>query len=382
VANLKILMLNNEYPPYGGGTGIVNKEIIEQLAKIPNIQIDLITGNQEKSSITIQFTDKIRIIRLGLNRKNIHHASSWELVKYTIKAFLKARKMHRAEKYDFSFAWSTVPAGFISYLLKLFYKLPYMVRIGGTDIPGYEDRYKTIYKVITPLIKKVWKNSKLLISKCLREKGMVEAINPKLPIQIITNGINLEFFEPKQETENEILTIICPARLIKLKSQDLLIKAIAVLKEKGIVMKLNLVGFGDEIENYKQLAKHLNVLQQVDFKGYVPREKMVGEYHKADIFALPSQNEGMSNALIEGMACGLPVVVSNVGGTDELVIDGENGYVFPVGDLNYLCSVLEKMANNRTALNGMGRKSRRMVEPLKWELITDKYLAVFKEFNS
>jgi phosphatidylinositol alpha-1,6-mannosyltransferase len=248
VANLKILMLNNEYPPYGGGTGIVNKEIIEQLAKIPNIQIDLITGNQEKSSITIQFTDKIRIIRLGLNRKNIHHASSWELVKYTIKAFLKARKMHRAEKYDFSFAWSTVPAGFISYLLKLFYKLPYMVRIGGTDIPGYEDRYKTIYKVITPLIKKVWKNSKLLISKCLREKGMVEAINPKLPIQIITNGINLEFFEPKQETENEILTIICPARLIKLKSQDLLIKAIAVLKEKGIVMKLNLVGFGDEIE--------------------------------------------------------------------------------------------------------------------------------------
>jgi glycosyltransferase involved in cell wall biosynthesis len=54
------------------------------------------------------------------------------------------------------------------------------------------------------------------------------------------------------------------------------------------------------------------------------------------------------------------------GGTDELVIDGENGYVFPVGDLNYLCSVLEKMANNRTALNGMGRKSRRMVEPLKW----------------
>ncbi|MDF1548169.1 MAG: glycosyltransferase family 4 protein [Bacteroidales bacterium] len=380
---MKILMLNNEYPPFGGGTGIVNQEIIERLKNHSEFQIDLLTGNLDKHDSFLQLSPNVRIIRLGLNRKNIHHASHFELIRYALKAFIKANKLHRTENYDFSFGWSTIPAGVVSYLLFKLYKLPYLIRIGGTDIPGYEARYKTIYKIITPLIKRIWKRADLLISKCIREKGMVAAINPYLKIKIIGNGIDPEQFKPISKVKNKQLTLICPARLIKLKSQDLLIKAVARLKEKGIFLNLNLVGYGDEMENYTRLAQQLGVTKQVNYTGYVKRDQMITEYNRADILVMPSQNEGMSNALIEGMACGLPVLVSDVGGTEELVTNGENGYIFPVGDFEKLCNLLLEMVKSPERLKEMGEKSREIVIKLNWDNILYEYKTIFhNSFNN
>lgn len=370
-------MLNNEFPPFGGGTGIVNQEIIERIKNDSEFQIDLLTGNLDKHDSFLQLSPNVRIIRLGLNRKNIHHASHFELIRYTLKAFIKANKLHRTENYDFSFGWSTIPAGVVSYLLFKLYKLPYLIRIGGTDIPGYEARYKTIYKIITPLIKRVWKRADLLISKCIREKEMVAAINPDLKIKIISNGIDPEQFKPISKVKNKQLTLICPARLIKLKSQDLLIKAVARLKEEGIMLKLNLVGYGDEMENYTTIAHQLGVTKQVNFAGYVKRDQMIIEYYRADILVMPSQNEGMSNALIEGMACGLPVLVSDVGGTEELVIDGENGFIFPVGDFEKLCNLLLEMVKSPERLEEMGKKSIEIARKLDWNNILHEYKNVF-----
>ena len=135
---MKILMLNNEFPPLGGGTGTVNSELLKQFKKYPEFKIDLITSEKGKKKIIENFSENIRIIKYPLNNKNIHHASNFELIKYTLKASFAALKYHRKEKYDLSFAWSTVPAGFVSFLLRILKKLPYIVRVGGPDIPGFE----------------------------------------------------------------------------------------------------------------------------------------------------------------------------------------------------------------------------------------------------
>ena len=86
-------MLNNEYPPLGGGTGTVNKEILDRLIQYPEIKIDLITGSLENGNIIQQLSLNVRIISLGLKSKNIHHASNTELITYTIKAFFYALKI-------------------------------------------------------------------------------------------------------------------------------------------------------------------------------------------------------------------------------------------------------------------------------------------------
>ncbi len=373
-------MLNNEYPPLGGGTSTVNKEIIKFLNANSDIKVDLITGSCDKHNSTEILSENIKIIKLGLNNKNIHHASNFELIKYTIKSFLMAVKMCKTENYDISFAWSTVPAGFVSYLLKVFYKIPYMVRVGGPDIPGYEDRYQFIYKLINPLIKKIWKKAEIITTKCQTENDMINAINSSLPLKIIYNGIDTDKFYPNATNNgNANIKVICSARLIKRKGQDTLIKAIGHLKEtKNIQIKCDLVGDGDEKENYKKLVNDLNIRDLINFTSSVSRKDIINNYNLADIFVLPSYNEGMSNAVLEAMACGLPIVVTDVGGTAELLSEGENGFVFEKGNYKELALILEKLYNNQQMRIDMGQKSRQKAINFKWENIGNEYIKTFE----
>ena len=369
-------MLNNEFPPLGGGTGTVNYELFKQFSKYEDIQIDLITSGSRTDNKTVKFSDNITIYKVSVNNKNIHHASNYELIKYTIKASFKAIRLQRKNKYNFSFAWSTVPAGFVSFLLLAVFKLPYYIRIGGPDIPGFEKRYKTVYKIISPLIKLIWKNAKLLIAKCKAEYEMIKNINPKLNIKIIYNGVDIQKFFPLEKIFNNPLKIVCSARLIKRKGQDILIKAIAKLKEKGIIYRLDLIGEGDEKDNYKRLITDLNIADQICFCGYIRRKRIPEIYQKADIFVLPSYNEGMSNALLEAMACGLPVVVTNVGGTEELV-DKSNGYIFTKGSTDELSNILKHIYINKNELPNKSLNSLQKAQNLSWKIIGEKYLELF-----
>ncbi len=371
-------MLNNEFPPLGGGTGTVNSELLKQFKKYPEFKIDLITSEQGKKKIIENFSKNIRIIKYPVNNKNIHHASNLELIKYTLKASFAALKYYRKEKYDLSFAWSTVPAGFVSFLLRVFKKLPYIVRVGGPDIPGFEQRYNTIYKLISPLIKLIWKKSDLLIAKCRTEFDMIKDINNKLKIDIFYNGVDTEKFKPKDTvTETNTLNIICPARLIQRKGQDLLIKTVADLKKEGINFEVKFIGEGDEKENFIKLSEKLDLSENIHFIGYVPRELMIQEYQNSDIFCLPSYNEGMSNALLEAMSCGLPAIVTNVGGTEELV-DDSNGFIFEAGDKDALKDILTNIHKDKKTLKQLGKNSREKALKFSWGKIADDYAELFR----
>ncbi len=370
-------MLNNEFPPLGGGTGTVNLELFRQFEKYPYLKIDLITSGNWLEQELFQFSDNIRIFKVAVNSKNIHHASNFELIKYSYKAIFKAIKLQKTEKYDLSFAWSTVPAGFVSFLLKIIFDLPYLVRVGGPDIPGFEERYKIIYKIISPVIKLIWKKSNLLITKCGTEYNMIKAINSQLNIKTIYNGVDTDKFYSKKKLIELPLNIICPARLIKRKGQDILIKAIAQLKKENIIYYINFIGDGDEKLNYEKLAKQLNVSEQIIFSGYVERKKITDHYQNSDLFVLPSFNEGMSNALLEAMASGLPVVVTDVGGTKELVEDGLNGFVFPVGDVNKLIEILEQIYLQKKILVELGENSYKKASKLSWDNIEGEYRVLF-----
>ena len=369
-------MFNNEFPPLGGGTGTVNLELFNIFKKNHNLQIDLVTSSFQKKKEIEQFSENIQIIKLPVRKKDIHHASNLELIIYAFKATVLARKLHKQNNYDLIFVWSTVPAGLPAIFLKKFKNIPYVVRVGGSDIPGFEQRYSVVYKIITPFIKKVWINAKIIIAKCKTEKKMISAINPNLKISIINNGIDTDVFFPKDKEPKEQLKIICSARLIKRKGQETLINAISILKEKGIFPIIDFVGDGDAKEEYIQLAKFKGVFEQTKFLSYVPRKNMPKLYQNADIFILPSFNEGMSNALLEAMSCGLPVVVTNVGGTEELV-NNSNGYVFTAGNINELVKILEELHFNKKSLKKLGQNSRKKAELFNWNNIANEYLNLF-----
>lgn len=375
---MKLLMLNNEFPPLGGGTGTVNKAILKQLRDSSNLAIDLITSSPENIFESETFSERIKIFKVPVNRFNIHHASNKELVLYAIRAFSYGFRKHREERYDLCLAWSAVPAGSCALGLKWTLNLPYIVRVSGPDIPGFEQRYRNLYPFLKPLIRAIWRNAEMVIAKCSAEAEMIHKIDPKVEITIIPNGVDTNQYKPGDPIPDEgPLKLLCVARLIERKGQHHLIEAVKRITAQGIEVTLDLVGSGDAEEEYRDLVKSIQIDDRINFQGYIPREKVPDVYAQAHVFVLPSYNEGMSVATLEAMACGLPVIVSRTPGTEDLVRDGENGFTFGWGDINTLTNHLLKLESDRPFARRMGQVSRNLAYKFSWESSSEKFEQIF-----
>jgi len=373
-------MLNNEFPPLGGGTGTVNQAILQQLAKKPGLEIDLITsalGNRPEEKI---FADKVRLFKVPVNNRNIHHSSNRELLTYTFRALPLALKRHRSHPYDLCLAWSAVPAGGISLILRYLAGLRYLVRVSGPDIPGFEQRYKFLYFPLKPIIKVIWKKAESIVAKCVGEADQIRSVYKGLTITLIPNGVDLEIFRPGGLIpDNGPLRLLCVGRLIERKGQHHLIEVIKRLTDSGVEIILDLVGTGDAEEGNKALARKLKVDHHVNFRGYVPREQIGRYYQGAHVFVLASYNEGMSVATLEAMASGLPVVVSRTGGTTELIEEGVNGLTFNWADLDGLTNHLRTLEKNRFLVKRMGVAARLKAEQFSWEMTASCYYKILEQ---
>ena len=380
---MRLLMLNNEFPPLGGGTGTVNRAMLERFALVPGLQIDLVTSGLGSRSEEEFFSDRIKLYKVPVRNKNIHHSSNRELVEYLIRGLRLALKLHRTENYDLCFAWSAVPAGAIAFILRRIVGLRYLVRVCGPDIPGFERRYQTIYFLITGLIRRIWRDAESLIAKSDHEIEMIHAVDPTVNCTLIPNGVDINAFKPLPlVADNGPLKLLCVGRLIERKGQHHLIDAVKQLTYEGIDVELDLVGTGDARSANEAQAARLGLSDRVHFRGYVSREKIAEHYAAADVFVLPSYNEGMSVALLEAMASGLAVVVTATGDTPELIEPEINGLVFDWSDVESLTAHLRRLAQDRSLVRRMGEASRTRASDFSWDRAALRYIDLLQRLTS
>ena len=377
--SLRVLMLNNEFPPLGGGTGTVNRILLQHFSRVPWMEIDLVTSALGREYEEEQLAERIRIYKVPVGNRNIHHSSNRELLTYAWRALLRARTEQQAQDYDVCFAWSAVPAGGVALALRRLTGLRYLVRVSGPDIPGFERRYRWLYPLLTPVVRAVWHGADTVIAKCVGEAEMIRAVDGTVHVTLVPNGVDTTFFQPgDHRSDNGPLRILCVGRLVARKGQHHLIEAVKRLADTGMDVRLELVGTGDAVGQYRKLAARLGVEGRVEFAGYVPREAMPARYASAHVFALPSYNEGMSVATLEAMAAGLPLVVTRTGGTTELVEHGVNGLTLEWADVEMLVSHIRCLANDRALAQSMGSRSRERAASMTWDDAADRYLELFR----
>lgn len=374
---MRLLMLNNEFPPLGGGTGTVNLALLQRWARVPALEIDLVTSALGAQFEQEQFAERIRIFKVPVNSRNIHHSSNRELLTYAARALSCALRLHRQRRYDFCFAWSAVPAGGVALALRWLPGLRYLVRVCGPDIPGFEQRYGPLYPLLTPVIRATWHAAETVVAKCAGEADMIRRVDHKVRIELVPNGVDVADFQPAEILSGGPLRLLCVARLIERKGQRHLIEAVKRLADEGVDVILDLVGTGDAEPVQRKLAEDLGVAERVHFVGYVPREEIARHYAAAHVFVLPSYNEGMSVATLEAMAVGLPVVVTRTGGTVELVEAGVNGLVFDWADVETLTAHLRRLATDRDLARSMGAASRVRAANFSWAAAAEAYLQMF-----
>jgi len=376
-------MLDNEFPPLGGGMGTVNSALLSCYAGRAELEIDLITSALGSHEEVEGFADNIRIVKLPVWNRNIHHSTARELLLYAVQALPRSLKYHRVQAYDYCLAWSTLPAGAVALALHHLVSLPYLVWVSGPDIPGFEQRYRYIYPIFAPIIRRTWRKAAHVIAKCAGEVEMIKAVENSMEVELIPNGVDLGVFHPTPDKLTEgPLRLVCVARLIERKGQHHLIEAVKKLLDSGVDVMLSLIGTGDSQQDYERQVHRLGIQNRVTFVGYVSREALNPHYNAADVFVLPSYNEGMSLAVLEAMAAGLPVVVTRTGGTEELVEDGVNGFAFDWGDIEALANRLKDFANDRTLSRRMGDASRNRARNFSWDVIANRFLELFGCDNS
>lgn len=195
---------------------------------------------------------------------------------------------------------------------------------------------------------------------------------------ILPNSLNPAFIRPRYEGERE-KRIVSVGRMDANKNQEMQIRAFAALKDRYPGYGLVIYGDGELRPSLEALAAFLGVSDRVAFPGVVP--DVAQRIGKAALFLLTSYSEGVSNALIEALALGLPVIATDVpsGGTEELVEDGVNGLVIPPGDQEALEAAMDRLLGDGDLAGRLGREAAKIQEKLAPERVNALWKAYFEE---
>ena len=390
----KILMFNHEFPPIGGGGGWVSYFLGKHFAAAGH-DVHLITS-QFRDCPKDEKVEGFHVHRVRALRKNPDVCAVHEMLTYAISSSLYGLRFAKQFQPDIVQVFFGIPAGGGAYLLQKRRNVPYVVFLGGRDVPSRNPDppyYRWLYLLLKPAIRAIWRNASVVVacSEGLRE--LAQETDTDVKMDVIPDGLDLARFKPRSpsvtaewEQRNacakkvQILTI---GRLIPRKGFQFLIRALPQIIEKAAHnFEIEIVGDGPYHGELLKLAEKLAVASHIHFAGSVPYSELPQKYQDADIFILPSLAEGMPLVVLEAMGTGLPIVASRVQGIDELVVDGVNGALFDPGDVDGLASSLIKLINAGEGRVEMGKASIERVEPYDWKNIADAYLALYADILS
>lgn len=383
---MRVLFLNYEYPPLGGGAANATAYILREFSRIPDLKVDLVTASidQQYNLEKIGYNVSVHRLPIGKNAGNLHFQSQKDLLIYAWKAFWLGRKLIKQNNYNLTHSFFTVPCGFLSLIYYRLYKLPYIVSLRGADVPGYSERFTTIYGILTPIIKLIWKGAAAVVSNSQGLKELAQKAEPGQAIDIIFNGVDIENFRPDSgiKPEGKFIITTGASRLTARKGIRYLIAAMAKLSPRYPQLLLKIMGEGSEMQNLKSQAEELKLENKIIFLGRMAREETSPYYGEASVFVLPSLNEGMSNAMLEALATGLPILATDTGGTKELVKDGENGFIIKMKDAEDLAEKIAAILNNKELRQEMAKKSREIAKQMSWEKVAEQYYDLYKKVTA
>lgn len=370
---MKILAVSHEFPPIGGGGAnacyFLTKGFVEQ-----GHQVTLVTANYNNMPKEEEING-VHVIRINALRRYKEHCSFKEMMSYLLKAYPVADKLCRKEKFELCLVFFGIPSGPIGYILKKKYKLPYVIRFGGGDIPGFQERFTKVYKLIGPAIKAIWRNADALVANSQGLKDMALQYYSKKNFEVICNGVDTKIFFPIERKETAEFSILFVSRLIERKGLQYIIPMLNEIQENtDKIVKLIVVGDGPYATELENLTRNYGVEHMVCFIGQKNKNEIVHYYQNGDVFILPSKKEGMPNVVLEAMACGLPIIMTPCEGSKELIEN--NGFVIPIDEFK---EKIIELANRKEQCAELGKNSKILVDlKFGWERSVDNYLKLLK----
>ena len=378
--SMKILLVNHEIPPYGGGAGQATYNIAKRLVAIGN-DVSILTakyGDEKKYEVV----DRIKVYRVLSCRKSVHENSAFGVVMFLFFGFLKYVQLVRKKDFDAVHTFFTVPSGLIAYCGKKLFGRNYIVNLRGADVPGYDPyKWTFFHRFSRKLVAVIWRNADCVVAL---SKGLANIARETVDMdfKVIYNGVDTDVFYPIKKTGKigKVIRLVSVSRIVERKGLQYLVEALSDIRAGGdFDFELTIAGVGEYLEELKSIAHEFGLDEKIKFVGYVNNKSLVRLYNLSDIFVLPSLTESFGIVFAEAMACGLPVIGTTVGGIPEVVVDGKNGILVPPRDVDSLRAAILKLAKDKGLRKKMSRNNLdRVREKFNWCKVAEQFSEVYR----
>jgi glycosyltransferase involved in cell wall biosynthesis len=378
---LKILFLVHEFPPCGGGAGRTAFHLAEELR---NAGQEIVVLTCRYRNYHPESLPGIRIHTVWGSRKNeTENRIIPTFLSFLVLGFIKGILIVRKEQISLVHACMSVPAGILAWIISLGSGVPYIVSLLGSDVPHHTRNRVVI--LLKPLIRRSWKRAARVIAQSqgtrltasLTYPGAVESFG------VIYSGVNRRFRriaerESRPPQPRGIVRIVTLGRLIPLKGVQDVLDALALLKaaEKIGEFVFTVIGTGPKLGELKIQADRKGIGSFVRFRGFIGTEEIVTEFNNSDFFILTSYSESMGMVFVEALACGLPLIGSNVGGIPE-IIDADVGLLVESGNVPAIADAILEMS--RSCHSYDKEKLAVRASQFSWKNISGSYLKVYTQ---
>jgi glycosyltransferase involved in cell wall biosynthesis len=372
---MRILVLNHEYPPIGGGGGQAAKDIAKELTRRGH-EITILTAHL-KGLPRDEEVDNIHILRVPSLRKFSSRAGFLAMGVYILAAIGTGFHLIRRWKADIIHVHFAVPAGAAAWILARLTGIHYVLTAHLGDIPGgVPEKTGKWFRWVLPFTKPIWQGAVSITTVSDYTRSLIRQNYPVNPI-VIPNGINIELINPEKLQVHNPPVVIFAGRFMPQKNLIELVEIMAQVQD--LPWKCIMLGDGPLLDEVKHTITTHNLDERFHLPGWVTTDEVLAHFAQSDLLLLPSLSEGLPVVGLQALAMGLAIVASRAGGNVELVQPGYNGYLADPGDREALSSAMRSLLSNRSALQSARQASRDLAYRFDIRIVVDEFEKIFRK---
>lgn len=356
--NRKVLILTHNYPRWEGDyAGVFLRELVDQF-RSRQISVSVIAPHFAGSAVheRNELLEVHRFRYAPVKSETLAYAGNMHkqvlrplgFVKFLVFTFsfvFKAIEVVNREKPDLIFAQWLVPSGIVGWIVSVLRSKKLYVTSHGTDIVLL--RKSSILRSLARIIYRR-ATTGFVVSSYLREVALDLDVTTPAKLEVCPMPARTDLFGKHPSSERTPPLILVVARYTEQKQLDVLLRALAVLREEGREFICEIYGEGERESELRSLIEQLRLTNQVVLKAPVPQEELAKIYPAARVTVLPSINEGFGMTLVEAQLSGSAVIGANSGGIKDIIRHGETGLLFEPGDVDGLATHLRSVLTDDT----------------------------------
>jgi len=341
---MRILAFNYEYPPLGGGGGVVFAQIMSELAQRHDV---LVVTSSYRGLPPQERHGRLEIQRVRVAaRTDLSTATMPSMLSYWPSSAWRGMRLARASKFDVINSHFAVPSAPSADMVARWFGIPHVLSIHGGDIFDPSKRMSPHrLPVVRPFVSKLLKRADCVVAQSTDTADNARRYyRPERSIEIIPLGIVPSAVDPVPRSrlglENRFV-MVTVGRLVARKNLDDLLHVLAQRAEERDL--LIVIGDGPKRAEWEALAKSLGLESRVRFEGRVDEERKQQLLAASDAFVSTSEHEGFGLVFLEAMDRGLPVVAYDRGGQRDFLSDGVTGGLVPLRDRNAFAAAIGRL---------------------------------------